>query len=168
MSLVSLIFVYKHNITACICMKHVYVFLPMQMWMSVCPRCVEFTAAALTHLAVSAASVLQGFRDMRTAPAAPVKVRARALLLLIILISTSVTSNVSNHVKMTLTETVFPSSLSLSDINECSDPDVCGTNANCSNHQGSYSCKCHEGYSNYGNNQSKCISENYTTLFASF
>ncbi|XP_059410943.1 adhesion G protein-coupled receptor E5-like isoform X2 [Carassius carassius] len=43
------------------------------------------------------------------------------------------------------------------DKDECKDvPDVCGTNTNCSNHQGSYSCKCHEGYSNYGNSQSKC------------
>ncbi|XP_059411068.1 adhesion G protein-coupled receptor E2-like [Carassius carassius] len=43
------------------------------------------------------------------------------------------------------------------DINECLDPDVCGRNADCSNHPGSYSCKCHQGYSNYGNNQSKCF-----------
>ncbi|KAF4118034.1 hypothetical protein G5714_000085 [Onychostoma macrolepis] len=43
------------------------------------------------------------------------------------------------------------------DINECSDPDFCGTNANCFNHPGGYSCKCKQGYSNYGNNQSKCI-----------
>ncbi|KAK2909515.1 hypothetical protein Q8A67_005352 [Cirrhinus molitorella] len=42
------------------------------------------------------------------------------------------------------------------DINECSDPDVCGTNADCSNHPGGYICTCHKGYSNYGNNQSKC------------
>uniref|UniRef100_A0A8C1VRK6 CD97 antigen n=1 Tax=Cyprinus carpio TaxID=7962 RepID=A0A8C1VRK6_CYPCA len=64
-----------------------------------------------------------------------------------------------------LTETVFPSPLSLSDINECSDPDVCGRNADCSNHPGSYSCKCHHGYSNYGNNQSKCFGENYNNAY---
>ncbi|XP_058635938.1 putative adhesion G protein-coupled receptor E4P isoform X3 [Onychostoma macrolepis] len=44
------------------------------------------------------------------------------------------------------------------DIDECKDdPDVCGTNADCFSHPGGYSCKCHKGYSNYGNNQSKCI-----------
>ncbi|XP_073697736.1 adhesion G protein-coupled receptor E5-like isoform X2 [Garra rufa] len=44
------------------------------------------------------------------------------------------------------------------DIDECSeDPQICGTNANCSNHAGGYSCSCHQGYSNYGNNQSQCI-----------
>ncbi|XP_051741660.1 adhesion G protein-coupled receptor E5 isoform X1 [Ctenopharyngodon idella] len=46
------------------------------------------------------------------------------------------------------------------DIDECKDPDVCGTNADCYNHPGSYSCKCHQGYSNYGNNQSKCTEMN--------
>ncbi|XP_067259391.1 adhesion G protein-coupled receptor E5-like isoform X2 [Chanodichthys erythropterus] len=46
------------------------------------------------------------------------------------------------------------------DINECKDPEVCGTNATCYNHPGGYSCKCHQGYSNYGNNQSKCIEMN--------
>ncbi|RXN15270.1 CD97 antigen-like protein [Labeo rohita] len=91
-----------------------------QMWMSVCPQCVEFTAFALTHLEVSSAPVLQGFTNMTMAPAAPVKV--------------------------------------WTNIDECSDdPDVCGTNADCKNHPGGYSCKCHKGYSNYGNNQSKCI-----------
>ncbi|RXN39342.1 CD97 antigen-like protein [Labeo rohita] len=43
------------------------------------------------------------------------------------------------------------------DIDECSDPDVCGTYGDCYNHPGGYSCKCQNGYSNYGNNQSKCI-----------
>ncbi|XP_067260341.1 adhesion G protein-coupled receptor E5-like [Chanodichthys erythropterus] len=43
------------------------------------------------------------------------------------------------------------------DIDECKDPDVCSTNGTCYNHPGSYNCKCHQGYSNYGNNQSKCI-----------
>ncbi|XP_043074650.1 adhesion G protein-coupled receptor E1-like [Puntigrus tetrazona] len=42
------------------------------------------------------------------------------------------------------------------DIDECSDPDVCGANADCDNHPGSYSCRCHQGYSNYGNDQSEC------------
>ncbi|KAK7165626.1 hypothetical protein R3I93_005633 [Phoxinus phoxinus] len=42
------------------------------------------------------------------------------------------------------------------DIDECKDPDVCGTNAVCINHPGSFICECHSGYSNYGNNQSKC------------
>ncbi|XP_016382029.1 CD97 antigen-like, partial [Sinocyclocheilus rhinocerous] len=47
---------------------------------------------------------------------------------------------------------------SCKDIDECrDDPDVCGTNAHCYNNQGGYSCKCHQGYSNYGNDQSKCI-----------
>uniref|UniRef100_A0A672Q016 Uncharacterized protein n=1 Tax=Sinocyclocheilus grahami TaxID=75366 RepID=A0A672Q016_SINGR len=51
--------------------------------------------------------------------------------------------------------------LSLTDIDECTDdPDVCSTNAQCYNHQGGYSCKCHQGYSNYGNGQSKCIEMN--------
>ncbi|XP_016407713.1 CD97 antigen-like isoform X2 [Sinocyclocheilus rhinocerous] len=44
------------------------------------------------------------------------------------------------------------------DIDECrDDPDVCGTNGDCYNHTNGYSCKCHQGYSNYGNDQSKCI-----------
>ncbi|XDV16904.1 hypothetical protein PO909_016416 [Leuciscus waleckii] len=43
------------------------------------------------------------------------------------------------------------------DIDECKDPDVCGTNAVCKNHPGSFVCECSLGYSNYGNNQSKCI-----------
>ncbi|XP_039540030.1 adhesion G protein-coupled receptor E5-like isoform X1 [Pimephales promelas] len=42
------------------------------------------------------------------------------------------------------------------DIDECKDPDVCGTNAVCINLPGSFICECHPGYSNYGNNQSKC------------
>ncbi|XP_048051018.1 adhesion G protein-coupled receptor E5-like isoform X2 [Megalobrama amblycephala] len=46
------------------------------------------------------------------------------------------------------------------DIDECEDPDVCGINAECHNHPGGYSCICHQGYSNYGNNQSKCIKMN--------
>ncbi|KAK9981791.1 hypothetical protein ABG768_001315 [Culter alburnus] len=46
------------------------------------------------------------------------------------------------------------------DIDECKDPDVCGTNAECHNYPGSYICKCHQGYSNYGNNQLKCIEIN--------
>ncbi len=48
------------SVNKCVC--------PLQMWMSVCPQCVEFTASALTHLAVSPASVLQGFTHIRTAP----------------------------------------------------------------------------------------------------
>ncbi|KTG38403.1 hypothetical protein cypCar_00018230 [Cyprinus carpio] len=48
--------------------------------------------------------------------------------------------------------------LSLTDIDECKDNlDICGTNAQCRNKVGSYNCECHQGYSNYGNNQSKCI-----------
>jgi len=50
-------------------------------------------------------------------------------------------------------------SLSLSDIDECTDPDVCGTNAVCINHPDGFICECHPGYSNYGNNQSKCTGE---------
>ncbi|CAM4456566.1 unnamed protein product [Leuciscus chuanchicus] len=45
----------------------------------------------------------------------------------------------------------------LNNIDECKDPDVCGTNAVCKNHPGSFVCECSLGYSNYGNNQSKCI-----------
>ncbi|XP_051741449.1 adhesion G protein-coupled receptor E2-like isoform X11 [Ctenopharyngodon idella] len=45
------------------------------------------------------------------------------------------------------------------DIDECKDPDVCGTNATCYNYPGSYICMCHQGYSNYGNNKSKCIGD---------
>ncbi|XP_056310595.1 adhesion G protein-coupled receptor E5-like isoform X2 [Danio aesculapii] len=44
------------------------------------------------------------------------------------------------------------------DINECSEtPDICGTNGDCINHPCGFSCRCHQGYTNYGNNQSKCI-----------
>ncbi|XDV16907.1 hypothetical protein PO909_016418, partial [Leuciscus waleckii] len=43
------------------------------------------------------------------------------------------------------------------DINECKIPDFCGTNAVCINHPGGYTCECHKGYTNYGNNQLKCI-----------
>ncbi|XP_067298507.1 adhesion G protein-coupled receptor E5-like [Pseudorasbora parva] len=56
-----------------------------------------------------------------------------------------------------LSESSSVSDMECEDIDECTDADVCGTNADCSNHPGSYSCKCHQGYSNYGNNQSKCI-----------
>uniref|UniRef100_A0A673KU17 CD97 antigen-like n=1 Tax=Sinocyclocheilus rhinocerous TaxID=307959 RepID=A0A673KU17_9TELE len=53
---------------------------------------------------------------------------------------------------------MFSHLLSLTDIDECrDDPDVCGTNGDCYNHTNGYSCKCHQGYSNYGNDQSKCI-----------
>ncbi|XP_077053698.1 adhesion G protein-coupled receptor E3 isoform X2 [Siphateles boraxobius] len=45
---------------------------------------------------------------------------------------------------------------SCKDIDECKDPDVCGTNADCKNLPGSFICECHTGYSNYSNNQSKC------------
>ncbi len=74
---------------------------------------------------------------------------------------------VPNHVQLCenyIYRECFPI-FSLTDINECSDPDVCGRNAHCYNHPGGYSCKCHEGYSNYGNNQSKCIGENYSIHF---
>ncbi len=81
-----------------------------------------------------------------------------------ILITTSVTSNVCLIMCSYVNRHCFPI-LALTDINECSDPDVCGTNAACFNHPGSYRCKCHEGYSNYGNNQSKCIGENYSIHF---
>ncbi|XP_051741680.1 adhesion G protein-coupled receptor E5 isoform X3 [Ctenopharyngodon idella] len=43
------------------------------------------------------------------------------------------------------------------DLIEYEDPDVCGIDASCYNHLDSYICKCHQGYCNYGNKQSKCI-----------
>ncbi|XP_048051013.1 adhesion G protein-coupled receptor E5-like isoform X2 [Megalobrama amblycephala] len=46
------------------------------------------------------------------------------------------------------------------DNNECEDPEVCGTNAKCFNLPGRYRCTCHQSYSNYGNDQSKCIKMN--------
>ncbi|CAM4456622.1 unnamed protein product [Leuciscus chuanchicus] len=51
-------------------------------------------------------------------------------------------------------------SFSHTDINECKIPDFCGTNAVCINHPGGYTCECHKGYTNYGNNQLKCIDIN--------
>ncbi|XP_060755265.1 adhesion G protein-coupled receptor E5 isoform X3 [Neoarius graeffei] len=43
------------------------------------------------------------------------------------------------------------------DIDECDGEEhVCGEDGICSNSEGSYSCQCNPGYSNYGNNQTKC------------
>ncbi|KAL1281544.1 hypothetical protein QQF64_000347 [Cirrhinus molitorella] len=39
-------------------------------------------------------------------------------------------------------------------------PNNCGIHADCLNHPGGYRCECHQGYSNYGNNQSECIKIN--------
>lgn len=47
-----------------------------------CPQCVEFTAIALTHLAVSPASVLPGLKNVITAP---VQVSVSVLMMLMTL-----------------------------------------------------------------------------------
>lgn len=49
------------------------------------------------------------------------------------------------------------------DINECnvaesSKQQLCGVMGTCRNNAGSYWCMCMEGYSNYGNNRTKCSS----------
>ena len=39
--------------------------------------------------------------------------------------------------------------LSLTDINECSIPNLCGSHANCKNTNGSFNCHCHPGYRHF-------------------
>ena len=45
----------------------------------------------------------------------------------------------------------------LSDVNECGDPEVCGT-ARCENKEGSYDCLCETGYV-YDNESKSCVGE---------
>ena len=39
---------------------------------------------------------------------------------------------------------------SISDVNECADPDICDTNARCINSAASYDCVCNSGYAGLG------------------
>lgn len=50
------------------------------------------------------------------------------------------------------------------DINECNEAerngkDLCGAGGTCKNTDGSYRCRCLKGYTNYGNNRTRCSSE---------
>lgn len=50
----------------------------------------------------------------------------------------------------------------MSDVNECVvNPQICGSNAQCSNNEGSYSCTCNEGYEMTGKG---CVGEHIIIL----
>ena len=50
------------------------------------------------------------------------------------------------------------------DINECNEAeregkDLCGAEGTCKNTDGGYRCRCTKGYTNYGNDRTRCSSE---------
>lgn len=51
-----------------------------------------------------------------------------------------------------------------SDINECSEPDICGVGGHCTNLQGSYKCECLQGFRSKSRRQPLCEGEDNPPL----